>query len=148
MQHHPDLAVNPDEVSVVDLPASARELVDVVGLPAAWRLIVRHGGTVVYVPESISASHPLGDLLGKEAAAALASRYGKGSIEVPRCLRARTRQRNSLLIRDAVAGASQQDLARKYALTTRAVRLVMATARFDRSPAPRGARHDHQGAAR
>jgi hypothetical protein len=111
------------DIDIDDLPVQAREIADVVGLGAATALVARYGGVRLYVPETLTAEHPLVQLIGMDAAERLARHYGRERIEVPRCVDAVRRARNRALVRDA-EHMSQPELARKYQITERAVRLI------------------------
>lgn len=111
------------QIDITDLPSQAREIADVVGLGATAILVASYGGVRLYVPETISADHPLVQLIGLDAAQQLAQRFGGDRIEVPRCADALRRVRNRALISDA-ARMSQPELARKYHLTERTVRMI------------------------
>lgn len=111
------------EIDIEDLPAQAREIADLVGLGATTALVARYGGVRLYVPETIPSDHVLAALIGMDAAARLAQRYGGDRLEVPRCADALRRVRNRALVREAQS-MSQRELALKYGLTERAVRLI------------------------
>lgn len=111
------------QIDITDLPSQAREIADVVGLGATAALVASYGGVRLYVPETIVPDHPLVHLIGIEAARLLAQRFGGDRIEVPRCADALRRVRNRALVEDA-QHMSQRDLALKYHLTERAVRLI------------------------
>lgn len=111
------------EIDIEDLPAQAREIADLVGLGATTALVASYGGVRLYVPKTIVPDHPLVHLIGSAAAQQLAQRYGGDHLELPRCADALRRVRNRALVHDAKQ-MSQRDLALKYRLTERAVRLI------------------------
>lgn len=49
------------------LPASLKDLIDVVGLEPARKLVGVYGGTRLTVPAKMHEAHPLAELLGIEA---------------------------------------------------------------------------------
>ncbi len=110
-------------IDIDDLQGQARQIADLVGLAAATVLAARYGGVRLYVPERIESDHCLVKLIGEDAAQRLARHYGGDRIEVPRCVDAFRRARNRALVRDA-ASMSQRELALKYRMTERAVRLI------------------------
>ncbi len=83
------------------LPASALELVRVVGPAAALALVTTLPGVQVLVPREATASASaqrrwalLQDVVGSACMPALVAEYGGSVLEVPSCLAARQEQRN------------------------------------------------------
>jgi len=111
------------EIDITDLPEQAREIADVVGLGATASLVASYGGVRLYVPETIVPDHALVHLIGLDAAQRLAQRFGGDRLEIPRCAEALRRVRNRALVEDAKR-MSQREIALKYRLTERAVRLI------------------------
>jgi len=108
----------------MDLPGSARRLVDVVGYGDAARIIEAIGGTRLWVPQraSIHADHPLVRLVGVESALKLADAFGGlAHFDVPRCLGELLRERNRKIMVDIAAGDSHRTIALRYRLTERHV---------------------------
>lgn len=60
-------------------------------------------------------------VVGKDAANKLVSKYGGNRIKVPRCQRLLTIERWRKIIADFSAGATLNELARKYGLTERGI---------------------------
>lgn len=83
----------PVKLSLAHLPRTARDLVDLIGLPAALALIEARGGQVLTIPkrkrkagEELFAD--LLDLVGQDAAEKIVGRYGGEYLTVPSCRRA------------------------------------------------------------
>ncbi|MEX0732863.1 MAG: Mor transcription activator family protein [Aquisalimonadaceae bacterium] len=109
-----------------DLPARIAEIAEVVGMSAALELVQGWGGLRVYVPEQLQSDHPLARALGVSAARALAARYGREKIDVPRCVAAVRAARDECIRRDHAAGVSARQLAITYQLTERAIWKILA----------------------
>ena len=100
-------------------PASLVEIAEVIGQPAALRLVDAYGGTVCYVPQSVDAGHRLAQSIGLVAAGHLVARYGGEKVEVPVLHVARTRK---AMIAQAEGGVAE--IARALGVTRRWVRAV------------------------
>jgi len=114
-----------------DLPASARELAEIIGLPAALRLVEGWGGwSFLYVPKAPGPEHALSRALGHQAALALAAAYGGDYIRsIPRCADAMRLARDRRLLGRRAEGASPAGLALEFGLTERHVWRILAEAR-------------------
>lgn len=114
-----------------DLPASARDLAGLIGLPATLRLVEKWGGVMrLYVPRDIAADHELARVLGLDAARALSARYdGDYLPSVPRCADALRQARNRALLRRRAEGASPAILALEFGITERQIWNILASAR-------------------
>ncbi|RMG56332.1 MAG: DNA transposition protein [Gammaproteobacteria bacterium] len=113
---------HPDVIPEAYLPASVRELVDVIGLPAALAIVEARGGVRLTVPSRASAEHWLADLIGLEALEKLVAVYAREEIEVPRCAAALRALRAREIVAEFERGASNAELARKYHYTERGIR--------------------------
>lgn len=122
-----------------DLPASARDLAGLIGLPATLRLVEGWGGVMrLYVPKDLAADHELARALGLEAARALVGVYGGDYLpSVPRCADALRQARNRALLRRRAEGASPAVLALEFGLTERQVWNIFASARAAGPPQAR-----------
>ena len=116
---------------VDDLPASARDLASLIGLPATLRLVEGWGGTMrLYVPKAMAQDHELARALGLEAARALSGVYGGDYVpSIPRCADALRQARDRALLRRRAEGASPAALAQEFGLTERHVWRLLAEAR-------------------
>lgn len=81
------------KLSLAHLPRTARDLVDLIGLPATLRLIDAKAGQVLAIPKCKRARGEarlvdLADIVGMIAAKAIAHRYGGEYLTVPQCKRA------------------------------------------------------------
>lgn len=87
-------------LSTAHLPGTARELVELIGLPATLRLVEAWGGRCVQVakgarPRGRRQRQDLAETIGKAAADRLAARYAGDILRIPNCKRA------LLAVRDA-----------------------------------------------
>lgn len=116
------------------LPATARELVRVVGLTAVIKLIESHGGTSLLVPQGKNragqaAYEALAELIGYKEMAALAEHYrGDDVLYIPSCKAALRAVRNRLIradfdayTREESANRAVTKLARIHDLSDRRV---------------------------
>lgn len=81
------------KLSLAHLPRTARDLVDLIGLPATSRLIEARGGQVLAIPKCKRARGEarlidLADIVGMIAARKITQRYGGEYLTVPSCKRA------------------------------------------------------------
>lgn len=116
----------PVEIDVDQLPPSAAEIVSVVGVEAALRLVEAWGGVRLYVPQQMTEDHDLVNLLGGDSADQLASRFGGERIQVPRCLQALRAMRNARIRRARHDGATPAELALIHGLTERQIYAILA----------------------
>lgn len=95
------------------LPASAREIADLVGIEALLKLVNSRGGTRVYVPAKWLAEGELAAILSAEEAAPLIEGRPGELLKIPRC--PKLRQLTALhLHRRGVTGP---DIARRLYVT-------------------------------
>lgn len=81
------------KLSLAHLPRTARDLVDLIGLPATLRLIEARAGQVLAIPKCKRARGQarlvdLADIVGMIAAKKIAQCYGGEYLTVPQCKRA------------------------------------------------------------
>ena len=123
-----------------DLPASVAELVDVVGLERAMKLVRTLGGTTFPVPKRQTKLgelryNVLADVVGVDAADALVGHYGGDELYIPRCAAALQAARdaaiNETYIAETSKGRSSADvvfyLARRYKISDRRVWDILKT---------------------
>lgn len=80
-------------ISLAHLPQTARDLVDLIGLPDALRLIEQRPGQTLTIPKRKRKAgealfEDLAGLVGTPAAEKICQRYGGGYLTVPSCRRA------------------------------------------------------------
>lgn len=117
------------EKPVVDLFLGGRgsllkELVSLIGLDSAARLVAAFGGMRLYVPHSPEPDDTLSELIGTAAACALAQVYGGDRIDVPN-----PTPRRIQIIELRANGVSIDVIARSLHCTRRRVFQVLAEAR-------------------
>lgn len=109
-----------------DLPGSAHDLIEVIGLQATIDLVGMFGGTEFKVPARCGGASrywtELEESLGTEAARKLVtSRFGGTPIYVPMCTAALRYERNRQIVELIRAGMSVERAGRKFRLTKSAV---------------------------
>lgn len=80
-------------LSLDHLPGTARELVDLIGLPATLRLVDAYGGRTIQIAKGkrsrgAAQLQALAECVGKVAARAIAERYPGDFLSIPNCKRA------------------------------------------------------------
>jgi hypothetical protein len=108
------------------LPASLKELIDVIGLEATKSLVGAYGGTRLTVPLKMPNTHALVELLGVEAARALSKHYALERFDVPNASSATKAFRNRQMREEHNMGISVRRLALCYNLTERRVWEILA----------------------
>jgi Mor family transcriptional regulator len=124
----------------LNLPASVQELVDLIGLQKAMKLVRSLGGTTFPVPKRQTKLgelryNMLADVVGVDAADALVRHFGGGELYVPRCAAAlqaaRDAEINAYFVAETNKGRSSAEvvfhLARRYKLSDRRIWNVLKT---------------------
>ncbi|MCM8622334.1 MAG: hypothetical protein NFW16_11520 [Candidatus Accumulibacter sp.] len=132
--------LDPETSNLVEsfLPASALEMVRLIGLQAALLLIEHFGGTEVHFIREKETCFPrdflaLAKVIGTEKAAILAREYPEADrMYVPRCLKAMNALRNreimalaDKMIREKSRWKVYIDLARQYGTSTRTIQGIL-----------------------
>lgn len=111
------------------LPPTAAALVALIGRRLAMALIAHMNGSgpgYMYVPMRPKARHVLVGIIGPVATEKLCAEYGGRTLHVPQCDALRRADRNSEIQRMAAEGKPQTQIARRFNLTDRQVRNVLA----------------------
>lgn len=117
-----------------EYPGVFEDIKQVIGCEAAALLVSQFGGcSPLYIPAKLNPEHPLCQLLGEEAAQQLSNEFAGPSVEIPRNVALQIEQRNRLIMADREAGMTQNELARKYQMTTRNIRNILNCNNFIRS---------------
>ncbi len=136
-----DRAVSADDLAVCELPGSLRELADLIGIDAVWRLVQRWGGVRLFIPVTMPPEHEIAATIGPEAAEALAGHYGGDVLELAKGDHALRCLRNRAIVDQYDRGVPAARLARDYGLTLRTIRSII-----NRPPGMDGARREkHPG---
>lgn len=114
------------QATLLDLPESLREIVDLLGLGATMQLVNTHGGTRLFVPKQVKAQHHLANLLGMEQARRLSDHFGGESLTIPRMANAMRSKRNREIVRRYDGGDSVRILAHAYNLTDRQIYTILS----------------------
>jgi hypothetical protein len=115
-----------------NLPPFASRLVGLIGRRLAMALMAHIHGTGgtgwVRIPRRVKPSHKLVGIIGHAAAEKLASEFGAQVVRFPQCQGMHLSRRNEEIRRLVAAGVPRKEIARRYGLTVRRVRgLVAAT---------------------
>jgi hypothetical protein len=108
---------HPFETLMAYLPASVQELLTVISLGAAIKLIKARGGTRIQIPSTADAGHWLSELIGTKELEKLCQYYGREALVLPRCTNAMMMLRDANILKDRRDGLSYSDLALKYQMT-------------------------------
>ncbi|MEM7251283.1 MAG: Mor transcription activator family protein [Pseudomonadota bacterium] len=103
------------------LPASVRELVELLGVPETVKLLRTFGGANLYVPKRVSQRMRLLSSVSREAAEQLCAVFGGEVIELPKADHFTRQLRDREIVRHSAAGASRAELAAKFGLSRRQI---------------------------
>lgn len=124
-------------LDIQDLPPLFRELIDVVGEPAALALVSARPGLRVYIPNvNWLGNQPdnwLVQLLGEPLALKLGARYGHTWLKLPKLDSIQREARHRAIIAAHAGGESTPELAIRFGYTERHIERILA---FSRSPKP------------
>ena len=128
----PELALADDTSRTIELSLRGRgsllkDIVSLIGIEDAARLIAAYGGMRLYVPHAPEPDDTLSQTVGHESAVLLAQVYGGDRIDVPNPTPRRFR-----IIELRASGVSIDVIARSLRCTRRRVFQVLAEARRDR----------------
>ena len=84
----------------------------------------------MYVPAIPRPTHKLVKIVGQAAAESLAQLYGGRNVSVPKCAAIQQSARHAEIIRLVAEGVPQVEVARRFGMTDRNVRHVLAKARM------------------
>jgi len=103
------------------------QLVELIGLPLALRLVDNFGGVPIYLPHPgrVKEHSPVAQVIGAEAMRSLARAWPMTHVMLPLGAAYLRRQRNAALRADAQT-MSQPQLARKYEMTLRNIEYILA----------------------
>lgn len=126
---------------LADLPASARELIDHIGLTATLDLIKAMPGIRYPIPTAAN-NNPAGEarfawlveVVGATAAQTLVRVYGGQDLYIPSCRRAILRARDRGIVAAYSQGQSVTELALEHQLCYRSVELILK--KTDTTPPP------------
>jgi Mor family transcriptional regulator len=112
----------------VALPENLKDIIQVIGLQSALKLVEELGGIRMYIPEKLSTKHVLIQAVGKTDAEKISRHYAGDYLYFPRCMDALRSMRNASIINDRNQGTPTATLALKYKLTERQVQNILAAA--------------------
>ena len=103
-----------------------KELVALIGFPAALSITRSYGGRTLRVPSRVSPTHPLTVLIGTDRAKKLCEEFGGVHIDIPSESTALLEQRNAQIRAEmAVPGAKVMRVARRYGLSRPMIRKII-----------------------
>lgn len=107
--------------------ATVKELLDILGPEALTQFAMRYGGTRVYIPQPhfLKPGHELSRVVGFELAVKLAREWRGVEMAVPRCLSLARALRDDK-IRAEAPSMTLREQALKYRLTERAINRIRA----------------------
>lgn len=108
------------------LPQSAKELAELIGLPALLKLVEWRGGVYLSVPLNIHDQHPITHRIGIEAATKLTNIHGGTELEIPRCTAAIKVVLHAQIVQRRDSGETELAVARDVGVTGRWVREIRA----------------------
>lgn len=115
-------AGRPGPLRLEDLPETAREIVEVIGLPKALRLVEELGGTSFPLPrgewEGLRVQM-LAEVVGEAATRRLIEHYAGTPLYIPSCAAAMRAARDRAIQSEYLAGTPAYLLALKYRLSER-----------------------------
>lgn len=126
---HDVAAVVADPELTSELPQVLAEMLEVVSVEAVAAIVDHYGGRELYVPTQAEGAHRLAELIGAEELAALIGRFGRETLYLPRADRARRLVRDHHIRELRAKGASVDDLAQRFRLTTRQVFNILSKGR-------------------
>ncbi len=113
-------------ITIDMLPPRARELAELIGLPALMSLVDVRGGCYLYIPERPNEQHPIARLIGLDATQALSSVHGGESIEIPTCVTALRALLHQDIRARRRAGESESSVAQDVGMWGRSIRRICA----------------------
>ncbi|WP_153116044.1 Mor transcription activator family protein [Rhodocyclus tenuis] len=119
-----DSTASGDEDLLDLLPGELRAIAEIIGIPAALRLVEARGGRRIYFPAGVDADHQLVKLIGQAPAEALCQAYAGERLEIPRALGYVRAVRNAHIMQSRAQGISQSALAGEHQLSERHIRNI------------------------
>ena len=125
-----------------DMPATALDLVRLVGLEAALGLIQELGGVPFPVPKGVNNNtagsarfERLAEIVGQDGALRIVAEYGDDVLNIPTCKQAFAKAKKRAMAAYFDQGATLEEVAVAFRVTTRWVSIAMKTI-----PPPQGQR--------
>ncbi len=119
-----DSAPDLDDATLALLPKRVRELVEVVGITAALKIVDLRGGGRLEVPRRAKPEHWLVEHIGLDALVKLVAYYDGERIEIDRCANLALMIKERLIVAEFERGASNWQLAQKHGYTERGIRVL------------------------
>jgi hypothetical protein len=119
-----------DGARLHNIPKSMQDIIDIVGIDCALKIVQHYGGGALYVPKKPETTHQLVEMLGFPIFCKLVSVYNGQFLPIPRCHKAILSARNQQILKEFLAGRSQRKLAYKHNLTERTIHSIVHNVRF------------------
>lgn len=114
--------LDPSTIHIGQLPGRTQELVSIVGIQAALKIVELRGGIRLSVPRRIRPDHWLVPHIGLAALTKLVEYYNGEEIEIDRCAAALRTFTEQEILESWNCGISNNALARQYGYTARGMR--------------------------
>lgn len=108
------------------LPPVAAALAKLIGRRLTLALASSVTAGMVYVPRHPKPSNKLVKVIGMAATIKLSESFGGRAVRIPVCGKVRRAERNAAILRLALSGVTQAEIARRFGMTDRQVRNVLA----------------------
>lgn len=112
------------------MPDLQAELRRVIGQGPTEALLLRFGGCHLRIPLRARPGHTISHVIGAEAFTQLVQTFGGELLSLPNRKRQRLADRNATIKFQRMHGASVEQLARDYSLTTRQIFSILAKTRI------------------
>ena len=113
-------------MKAAQLPPVAAVLETIIGRRLTMALASSTTAGTVYVPLHPKPTHKLVQVIGMAATAKLTEAFGGRSVRIPVCDQVRRAGRDAEIRKLAAEGLTQVEIARRFGMTDRAVRYILA----------------------
>lgn len=113
-------------MSAAALPPVAAALEGIIGRRLTMALASSTDAGTVYVPLRPKPTHKLVQVIGMAATVKLAETFGGQTVRIPVCDQVRRASRDAEIRKLAADGVTQVEIARRFGMTDRAVRYILA----------------------
>ena len=112
-----------ENIPLEDYPKGVLDLIEVMGVPSTLLFIEQFGGlNQLYVPKIMMRDHNIAKVVGYDAAAKLAARYGGDVIKnIPLCKDGLRKLQDIEILNRYLAGEQPKDMYRDYGMTERGI---------------------------
>lgn len=104
---------------------STTGLINLIGESAFDDLCAVFGGTPIYLSQTEACFSRLSTIVGDDAARKIINAFPTETIQIPKADSRKNIKRNQAIGMDCAAGMTQRELAMKYGLTIRRIRMIL-----------------------